>query len=940
MLTSPNAVLAVRAAAIVLLGAGVAGMGGRLATPDAHAQVPAGSWTTFANGDDVLCLVPDGAFLYAGTRAGGLVRWRVSDGTYIQYLRPQTPIGGNTVFAMARDGVGRLWLATEGGLTVFDPGPSPDNTDDGWFTYDTANGLGMPSDEVRSVAVDGDTVWIGGVQRRDAATGDWVGGGLGRLDHGGTLDPRDDRWAPVSTFESTYREEPGLSPEPGLVSDTINDILVSPQGKVWVAASPHWRFGSGADPTGPDEWQRQHGGLSFVDPRGTFDSSDDVWTGFSCELLELAVTCNVRRLALDPRGRGWAADGGRGVIHFDPELGQLGGAQARFMPPSETEGDAFVLDLAFGPTAVPALADTVWLATRTGGVAVLDHGGTLASRGDDLWNMDRGAPVGETDGLARDRVQAITWHDGRMRLGLGSEHGAGGGLQALDPETMTVAPAWRTTGAPPSNFITDLAFGAAGSRWSGQVWVATGARGGTTGSRLFGSGAATLDTAGTNETTDDVWSGFTALGTDADGRLPWSGLSSDNVQAVLLDGDTVWLGSAETRWSGADGRYVDGGLSVFDGARWTARPTGAAGGLGSGGVSSLALGCDGDLWVGTGNMWDHQGSGVFVRAPGSDVHQPSADAWTRHRYPQLASSNTTSLAVDCERGVVLVGALHHVNNADTGGPVGQWSGGGLGIFDRSASTWSRYTVDDGLESFGREDITGEVTSVASSGGASFLAGTYGVTSTTAAALVAKRPYWPAVLNELAGTQWQARVFERSGMVSSIATDAEGRTWVATSLGGMARDSISPDSWPATDVEGGLYVMQDGALARLTADGHGLPANDLSVVRVAPDGTIWVGTAGWGMARFDPRGLPPTPTPDYGLPTRTVTPTRDPDEPTPTRSTTPATVRPPWPSPTSAVTPARPGAGRSLLPVAFVQGHGTRPPVLDVHVYLSYAAGGR
>ena len=106
----------------------------------------------------------------------------------------------------------------------------------------------------------------------------------------------------------------------------------------------------------------------------------------------------------------------------------------------------------------------------------------------------------------------------------------------------------------------------------------------------------------------------------------------------------------------------------------------------------------------------------------------------------------------------------------------------------SASTWSRYTVDDGLESFGREDITGEVTSVASSGGASFLAGTYGVTSTSAAALVAKRPYWPAVLNELTGTHWQARVFERSGMVSSIATDAEGRTWVATSLGGMARDT--------------------------------------------------------------------------------------------------------------------------------------------------------
>ena len=87
------------------------------------------------------------------------------------------------------------------------------------------------------------------------------------------------------------------------------------------------------------------------------------------------------------------------MIHFDPELGQLGGPQARLVPPPE-EGDGFVLDLAFGPADVPRLANTVWMATRTGGVVVLDHNGTLANKGDDVWNLDRGDPLDTHDGLA------------------------------------------------------------------------------------------------------------------------------------------------------------------------------------------------------------------------------------------------------------------------------------------------------------------------------------------------------------------------------------------------------------------------------------------------------------------------------------------------------------------------------------------------------------
>ena len=927
------AALAAAAAALALASSG--------APDQASAQGLGGRWTTLASGDDILSLLRDGGTVWAGTRSGGLVRWDTVTGEYEQYLRPQDGLGGNTVFDMALDEGGRLWLATDGGLTVFEPAagrPQGGSGGDRWFTYTTETGLGMPSDEVRAVAVRGSLVYVGGVQRQDPVSGEWWGGGLGRVDTKGTFDPQDDEWAPIATFESTYRQGPGGLSEPGLVSDTVNDILVTPAGNVWVAASPHWRFETGPDPEGPPSWQRRHGGLSFLDTRGTPQTADDRWSGFSCELLQLTVTCSVRRLALDPRGRAWAADGGRGLIHFDPELGQLGGPQARLVPPPE-EGDGFVLDLAFGPVDVPQLANTVWMATRTGGVVVLDHKGTLANRGDDVWNFDRGDPLDVHDGLAGMRVQAIVAGQGRMWLGHGAARGAGGGLQALDTATLEALPAWRTVRAPPSNFITDIAFGGPGSRWQDHVWIATGARGGATGARLFGSGVAVVDTGGGTVVGDFAWTHHDARSSDDDGALPWTGLASDNVQAVAVHGDDVWLGTAETRWDRSAGRYADGGLSVFDGRHWTARrpAAGSGTGLGAGGVSALAVGCDGELWVATGNTWDHAGTGVYVRAAGAPAHETAGESWTRHNFPQLASTNSTSLAVDCGRRTVFVGAMHHVNSAETGGPVGQWSGGGLAAFELDLLRWTRTTVDNGLQSFASGAIKGEVASLAVAADGRLLAGAFGTRGMSSSALVATRPYWPAVFNERSEGTWSAAVFERAGMVASIAEDLQGRPWAATSRGGLARDSVSPDNWAAGDDAGGLFVRADGEWLRLTARQDGIPSNDASVIRRAPDGSMWVGSAGWGLAFFDPRAAPRTPTPALNLPTRTPSPTRDPSEATPTLVLTPATVAPPWPSPTHQPTSTLPGPGtaRAWLPAVFTHGHGPPRPPLTERAYLPF-----
>ena len=103
-----------------------------------------------------------------GTRAGGLVRWRGLSGEgpkVRQFLRPQDPIGGNTVNSLAVDASGRVWMATDGGLSVLDDRGTEATEDDRWQTWTVESSFGgLPSDDLRAVAVgaDGETIWVGG----------------------------------------------------------------------------------------------------------------------------------------------------------------------------------------------------------------------------------------------------------------------------------------------------------------------------------------------------------------------------------------------------------------------------------------------------------------------------------------------------------------------------------------------------------------------------------------------------------------------------------------------------------------------------------------------------------------------------------------------------------------------------------------------------------
>lgn len=919
--------------AAATLAAGLSGSGRSGATPTQ--ALPTGEWTTFANGDDILALALDGATLWAGTRSGGLVRWDTASGDYEQFLRPQRPLGGNTVRDIAIGPDGRKWLATNGGVSVLDDAGTAAPGDDRWHTF-TASNSGLPSDDVRAVAIEGAFVWVGTAQVWDVAAAAWSGGGVARLDTAGTPEVDDDSVSAAYTFASTYKRLPDGTEHFGLVSDNVNDIAVTAEGGLWIATSPHWQLQKGADPEAPMAWARVHGGVTYVDTAGTPALTDDLWKGTSCHAMQVTLTCQVEALAIDAQGWVWAAIHGRGVMYFRSDEADIVDDQSRRIDiPGRLPGET-VDALALGPADVPELANTVWLARSRGGLSVLDHKGSLRDRKDDVWNFGLSDEAfTRADGLPRDRVQALVVVRDTAWVGTGAAYGVAGGIGPLAIRDLTFGPAWTTRRAPPTNFITDLDFGQPDTRWAGHVWIGTGSRA----QQRFGAGVVDLDTRDTPGLTDDTWTVHTTLGTDPDGQSPWAGLGGQNVHAVLVQGDRVWLGSIESIWDADLKKYKDGGLSVFDGTAWTARTpenTGAPDkGLHDASVVSLAEDCDGAIWIGTGSPWESTGAGVDVLTPGASVHQRTQDTWRSLRYTTLASDNTSDIAIDCERRLAWVASAHHVAEpGDFGSPGGRLIGGGVARQDMAAGTWAKYDSRNGFISYAADILRGEALSVVPGPEGRAWVGTFGTDKTSTAELVNQKPFWPAVVNFWDGQAWTHQVLPRAGMAGSLARDAAGRLWVATTRGGLARDDALPEGWKEDQGVGGLFVYAGGDLTSaptvLRPDTSGVPANDISVVKVAPNGDVWIGTEGWGLARYREQGEAPTPTatsPRGASPTPTQA-TPGPGTPSPTATgggeVTPTRGTPTGATPTRG-TPATPGAPALYLPFAQQRRNGATLP---------------
>ncbi len=82
-------------------------------TPDVPTAQGQQDWTYYTNGNQVLALAHQGQYLWAGGH-GGLVRWNLSDRTYVKYTMPDGLISV-PIIDMLVDSRDQLWIATTQG---------------------------------------------------------------------------------------------------------------------------------------------------------------------------------------------------------------------------------------------------------------------------------------------------------------------------------------------------------------------------------------------------------------------------------------------------------------------------------------------------------------------------------------------------------------------------------------------------------------------------------------------------------------------------------------------------------------------------------------------------------------------------------------------------------------------------------------------------------
>ena len=199
-------------------------------------------WMSFSNPNSVFDMDfgQDGSLWVVGT--GGVVRWELADGTNIRFTEAPGAFRG-VVRDLAVGPDGSVWFATLHGVVRFDGAD--------WTTYTTKDGL--VDDYVMAIAVAPDgAVWFGtklGFSRFDGAN--WI-----------TFAKDSRYWMSAMEFEangslwiaalaegvSRYdgRRWETFTDADGLVSNSVNDIAVAPDGGVWfVSHKGVSRYGSG-----------------------------------------------------------------------------------------------------------------------------------------------------------------------------------------------------------------------------------------------------------------------------------------------------------------------------------------------------------------------------------------------------------------------------------------------------------------------------------------------------------------------------------------------------------------------------------------------------------------------------------------------------------------------------------------------------------------------
>lgn len=824
------------------------------------------AWLTIANGDNIRFLAQIDGVLWAGTEAGGAVRWDGA-GRYRQYLYPQDGLAANDVRAITAYN-GKLWFATSRGLSSL-------GADGRWTTYTAATtGGGLPSDDVTSLAAGPDgSLWVGTRQVWDGTN--WVGGGLARF--------QDGRWRVYT-------------PTDGIPSFNIVGLAVDQGARVWAVGQPH-RVWVPASDTTPGHWELENGGASVL--------SNGVWTRYERNdrvATSLPNTNMFYAVTSDGFGNVWFGTSA-GLLMYGPR----GWAQW-----TVTGGGS-----AGNPVTSVGVGDDgrVWLGVMDPSgfglsLSILDTHGDPYDHNNDTW---RNIPAAN---LPAETVRAILPVAGGAEawLGLQEHSGNGGGLARVSD--TGAATEQRLTAGLSSNYVSALAVAPDGALWIGTGATETLGRGhgldirGPDGSwshyraNVPSTAAATMttrpaargdavlyvalnDTAALaaafpgavftlpGDSTRYTINNQYAIG--AEGLLliqpslardyPAGAalfplvqtVASDTIAGIAFDKyGTAWVAARGDNLTADRTHFADGGLSRVDmtgsAAHWqvyhSANPPGN--GLPTNNVSAVAVGGDGRVWVGTGSLRDSSGSGLAVL-------DPTRRSWTTYTARDgLASNNITSVLATPEGDVWAAGASYWSDGKRLGGGVSMLRGGMWTTW--TAATSALIADADEVRSLGR-DRKGAI-----------WAGAWHFDGPTL------RSAWPlvsAVANRFAAGEWASWTFPRDGWITALAAGPDGRLWAATSRGDTESDAS----------EGGLWVWDGRSWQRVSIPA-GLTDKNVQSLAVASDGSVWIGTLDHGLSRYNPAvaplptPAPPTPTPS---PTPAVTPTPYPTVPTDTQT---------------------------------------------------------
>jgi hypothetical protein len=921
-----------------------------------------GSWQTFANGDRIRQLLRDGDSAWAATEGGGLVHWNLTTGSWRQYLAPQDQLPSNDVNALVRDTSGGLWLATERGLVlftpesaavrVFTPASSPGMPSrvvraltlapDGrlWVGF----GQGWDPDAIDPSSRRPGTFLPGGLARFDPASGVW------------------DEFFHAEPKSASPLNPDGGETFKNIPSENVTAVELGSDGILWVGTQPYYVFERyscpPADPSCQNggNWVLAGGGLAARqnDQWANWIPSVAEQSCFSNHVTDLEPD-EKGLMWVGTAGRGLLLmqDGLR-------KLGCRGGQAVWLRPSRNRPGPrgnyVWSIDVAEDGRVWIGNGD----GREDGlGVGVLEHNGSFDTTLDDSWeyfDLDNG-PV---ENHAAITAILAAGSQGPALVGTVDDFdGDGWGLRSYDPQTTVWRPYRTADSGLPSNHITALAHDAAhGVTWFGTARRGLARFDGTSWRswRSFGRGRqvakvteaalaglgrvpmdipdqATFDAAFPDQPRyvrigDDptlyrlTRSNITVVGgkryLDVTPKLTRDllpgtpvynverGPASNSVTSIAYSPDgTVWVGGLKDTWLGTTcpaewgtNCWLDGGLSRYDGQRWTTydEHTKDKNGktLPEQSVQSLLVAGDGQVWAGTGDIRGGYGVGIGVL-------DPVAGTWSVHptsRSMAFAGMGVSGLAQD--PATTAVWAAHHsaedcvpVTGRTSctwvryGGGVSRWNGTKWDIWQKPAAPLRAYGRDGEVRSIAVDAARGRV-----------WAGGWDGNETTF--------HWALGLNidaavnwcplDCTNAAWQSRVWPGEGEVVALALDDSGNLWAGVNRSG---NGIVP---PAAGVK-----VYDGAEWRTyNAANSGLAASEVSALARMGQ-RMWVGTLARGVSLYQ-RYVPPTPTPS---PTETLPPSVT---PTPTETGTPTltpdgtlTPTPTGPSPTATRSPVTPSA---------------------------------